>query len=306
MITFKFFEDVYSIGEELGRGGFSTVRRVKNRITGEDYAAKVMCTGRMSDRERAKVQEEIRICCQLRHPNIVQLHETVCDRSTLYMVFEYLSGGELFDDIVAREFYTESHASRYMGQVLESVRYCHSIGIVHRDLKPENLILASSKPGAPLKLVDFGLAIEMKSCDGPQGESRYGISGSPGYVAPEVLKDEMYGKPVDVWACGVILYIMLAGFLPFWDDDNDVLFQRIKGGDYSFPSPEWDTLTADCKDLVGKMLTVEPHARVTVQQALSHPWIRHSDRVASKLHRQVTLDGLRRLKARLKLKGAIL
>lgn len=143
-----------------------------------------------------------------------------------------VTGGELFEDIVAREFYSEADASHCIQQILESVHHCHQHSIVHRDLKPENLLLASKMKGAAVKLADFGLAIEL------QGDQQawFGFAGTPGYLSPEVLKKEPYGKPVDIWACGVILYILLVGYPPFWDEDQHKLYAQIKAGTYDVSS----------------------------------------------------------------------
>lgn len=139
-----------------------------------------------------------------------------------------VTGGELFEDIVAREFYSEADASHCIQQILESVNHCHTNGVVHRDLKPENLLLASKLKGAAVKLADFGLAIEVM---GDQ-QAWFGFAGTPGYLSPEVLKKEPYGKAVDIWACGVILYILLVGYPPFWDEDQHRLYSQIKAGAY--------------------------------------------------------------------------
>lgn len=139
-----------------------------------------------------------------------------------------MTGGELFEDIVAREFYSEADASHCIQQILESVNHCHTNGIVHRDLKPENLLLASKAKGAAVKLADFGLAIEVQL----EQLAWFGFAGTPGYLSPEVLKKEPYGKPVDIWACGVILYILLVGYPPFWDEDQHRLYLQIKSGTY--------------------------------------------------------------------------
>ncbi|GLH10848.1 RAC serine/threonine-protein kinase [Gryllus bimaculatus] len=248
-----------------------------------------------------------------------------------------VTGGELFEDIVAREFYSEADASHCIQQILESVNHCHQNGVVHRDLKPENLLLASKQKGAAVKLADFGLAIEV------QGEQQawFGFAGTPGYLSPEVLKKEPYGKPVDIWACGVILYILLVGYPPFWDEDQHRLYAQIKAGAYDYPSPEWDTVTPEAKNLINQMLTVIPSKRITASEALKHPWIcvcipqqavdltvtpdlhprskqtfmkylsysplsLQRERVASVVHRQETVDCLKKFNARRKLKGAIL
>ncbi|XP_028284755.1 calcium/calmodulin-dependent protein kinase type II delta chain-like isoform X1 [Parambassis ranga] len=192
--------------------------------------------------------------------------------------------------------------SHCIQQILESVNHCHINGIVHRDLKPENLLLASKLKGAAVKLADFGLAIEV------QGDQQawFGFAGTPGYLSPEVLRKDPYGKPVDMWACGVILYILLVGYPPFWDEDQHRLYQQIKAGAYDFPSPEWDTVTPDAKDLINKMLTINPAKRVTASDALKHPWICQRSTVASMMHRQETVECLKKFNARRKLKGAIL
>ncbi|EHA98496.1 Calcium/calmodulin-dependent protein kinase type II delta chain [Heterocephalus glaber] len=176
------------------------------------------------------------------------------------------------------------------------------MGVVHRDLKPENLLLASKSKGAAVKLADFGLAIEV------QGDQQawFGFAGTPGYLSPEVLRKDPYGKPVDMWACGVILYILLVGYPPFWDEDQHRLYQQIKAGAYDFPSPEWDTVTPEAKDLINKMLTINPAKRITASEALKHPWICQRSTVASMMHRQETVDCLKKFNARRKLKGAIL
>ncbi|KAK0093560.1 hypothetical protein PV326_013258, partial [Microctonus aethiopoides] len=209
-----------------------------------------------------------------------------------------VTGGELFEDIVAREFYSEADASHCIQQILESVHHCHHNGIVHRDLKPENLLLASKAKGAAVKLADFGLAIEMQG----DAQAWYGFAGTPGYLSPEVLKKEPYGKPVDIWACGVILYILLVGYPPFWDEDQHRLYGQIKNGSYDYPSPEWDTVTPEARNLINQMLTVSPSRRITASEALRHPWICQRERVASVVHRQETVDCLKKFNARRKLK----
>ncbi|CAN2387277.1 Calcium calmodulin-dependent protein kinase [Pristimantis euphronides] len=176
------------------------------------------------------------------------------------------------------------------------------MGVVHRDLKPENLLLASKLKGAAVKLADFGLAIEVEG----EQQAWFGFAGTPGYLSPEVLRKDPYGKAVDLWACGVILYILLVGYPPFWDEDQHRLYQQIKAGAYDFPSPEWDTVTPEAKDLINKMLTINPSKRITAAEALKHPWISHRSTVASCMHRQETVDCLKKFNARRKLKGAIL
>ncbi|XP_067344617.1 calcium/calmodulin-dependent protein kinase type II subunit gamma-like isoform X11 [Channa argus] len=296
------FTDEYQLYEELGKGAFSVVRRCVKKSSGQEYAAKIINTKKLSARDHQKLEREARICRLLKHPNIVRLHDSISEEGFHYLVFDLVTGGELFEDIVAREYYSEADASHCISQILESVNYIHQHDIVHRDLKPENLLLASKMKGAAVKLADFGLAIEV------QGEQQawFGFAGTPGYLSPEVLRKDPYGKPVDIWACGVILYILLVGYPPFWDEDQHKLYQQIKAGAYDFPSPEWDTVTPEAKNLINQMLTINPAKRITAEQALKHPWVCHRSTVASMMHRQETVECLRKFNARRKLKGAIL
>uniref|UniRef100_A0A8R1I1K3 Calcium/calmodulin-dependent protein kinase type II n=1 Tax=Caenorhabditis japonica TaxID=281687 RepID=A0A8R1I1K3_CAEJA len=294
------FSDNYDVKEELGKGAFSVVRRCVHKTTGLEFAAKIINTKKLSARDFQKLEREARICRKLQHPNIVRLHDSIQEESFHYLVFDLVTGGELFEDIVAREFYSEADASHCIQQILESIAYCHSNGIVHRDLKPENLLLASKAKGAAVKLADFGLAIEVND-----SEAWHGFAGTPGYLSPEVLKKDPYAKPVDIWACGVILYILLVGYPPFWDEDQHRLYAQIKAGAYDYPSPEWDTVTPEAKSLIDSMLTVNPKKRITADQALKVPWICNRERVASAIHRQDTVDCLKKFNARRKLKHTV-
>ncbi|XP_035847668.1 calcium/calmodulin-dependent protein kinase type II subunit beta isoform X7 [Sander lucioperca] len=296
------FTDEYQLYEELGKGAFSVVRRCVKLCTGQEYAAKIINTKKLSARDHQKLEREARICRLLKHSNIVRLHDSISEEGFHYLLFDLVTGGELFEDIVAREYYSEADASHCIHQILDCVSYTHQHDIVHRDLKPENLLLASKCKNAAVKLADFGLAIEV------QGEQQawFGFAGTPGYLSPEVLRKEAYGKPVDIWACGVILYILLVGYPPFWDEDQHKLYQQIKAGAYDFPSPEWDTVTPEAKNLINQMLTINPAKRITAQEALKHPWVCQRSTVASMMHRQETVECLKKFNARRKLKGAIL
>ncbi|XP_075961181.1 calcium/calmodulin-dependent protein kinase type II subunit gamma isoform X5 [Anarhichas minor] len=296
------FTDEYQLYEELGKGAFSVVRRCVKLCTGQENAAKIINTKKLSARDHQKLEREARICRLLKHSNIVRLHDSISEEGFHYLLFDLVTGGELFEDIVAREYYSEADASHCIHQILDSVHHIHQHDIVHRDLKPENLLLASKCKNAAVKLADFGLAIEV------QGDQQawFGFAGTPGYLSPEVLRKEAYGKPVDIWACGVILYILLVGYPPFWDEDQHKLYQQIKAGAYDFPSPEWDTVTPEAKNLINQMLTINPAKRITAQEALKHPWVCQRSTVASMMHRQETVECLKKFNARRKLKGAIL
>uniref|UniRef100_A0A8P4KR58 calcium/calmodulin-dependent protein kinase n=1 Tax=Dicentrarchus labrax TaxID=13489 RepID=A0A8P4KR58_DICLA len=284
------FTDEYQLYEELGKGAFSVVRRCVKLCTGQEHAAKIINTKKLSARDHQKLEREARICRLLKHSNIVRLHDSISEEGFHYLLFDLVTGGELFEDIVAREYYSEADASHCIQQILEAVLHCHQMGVVHRDLKPENLLLASKCKNAAVKLADFGLAIEV------QGEQQawFGFAGTPGYLSPEVLRKEAYGKPVDIWACGVILYILLVGYPPFWDEDQHKLYQQIKAGAYDFPSPEWDTVTPEAKNLINQMLTINPAKRITAQEALKHPWVCQRSTVASMMHRQETVECLKK------------
>uniref|UniRef100_A0A674B9H3 calcium/calmodulin-dependent protein kinase n=1 Tax=Salmo trutta TaxID=8032 RepID=A0A674B9H3_SALTR len=311
IVTSTRFTDEYQLYEELGKGAFSVVRRCVKKSNGQEFAAKIINTKKLSARDHQKLEREARICRLLKHPNIVRLHESISEEGFHYLVFDLVTGGELFEDIVAREYYSEADASQCINQILESVHHMHQHDIVHRDLKPENLLLASKLKGAAVKLADFGLAIDVQGDE----QAWFGFAGTPGYLSPEVLRKDPYGKPVDIWACGVVLYILLVGYPPFWDEDQHKLYQQIKAGAYDFPSPEWDTVTPEAKNLINQMLTINPAKRITADQALKHPWIFYlhnwccdgqRSTVASMMHRQETVECLRKFNARRKLKGAIL
>uniref|UniRef100_A0A8P4KL31 calcium/calmodulin-dependent protein kinase n=1 Tax=Dicentrarchus labrax TaxID=13489 RepID=A0A8P4KL31_DICLA len=299
VVTSTRFTDEYQLYEELGKGAFSVVRRCVKKSTGQEYAAKIINTKKLSARGKCSHCPLCRsVLLSRSHMNLLRLHDSISEEGFHYLVFDLVTGGELFEDIVAREYYSEADASHCINQILESVSHIHQHDIVHRDLKPENLLLASKMKGAAVKLADFGLAIEV------QGDQQawFGFAGTPGYLSPEVLRKDPYGKPVDIWACGVILYILLVGYPPFWDEDQHKLYQQIKAGAYDFPSPEWDTVTPEAKNLINQMLTINPAKRITADQAIKHPWVCQRSTVASMMHRQETVECLRKFNARRKLK----
>mmetsp|Transcript_11236 Transcript_11236/g.38336 ORF Transcript_11236/g.38336 Transcript_11236/m.38336 type:complete len:261 (+) Transcript_11236:263-1045(+) len=242
---------------------------------------------------------------KVNHPNCIKLIEVFDEKTRLYIVLELVTGGELFDRIITKGSYSEREAAILIESVVRAIAYLHQVGVVHRDLKPENLLYASGDPESPdyevIKVADFGLAkVVMPTEDHTMSTT----CGTPGYVAPEVLEQRGYGPEVDLWSIGVILYILLCGFPPFYDENNSVLFSQIKKGDYSFPSPYWDDISSEAKDLVKKLLQVNPAKRLKSEEIVEHPWIssRHSNSSSALLLQQ---EQLKKYVARGRFKRAI-
>ncbi|XP_028324574.1 peripheral plasma membrane protein CASK isoform X5 [Gouania willdenowi] len=309
------FEDVYELCEVIGKGPFSVVRRCINRDTGQQFAVKIVDVASFTSSPGLSTEDlkrEASICHMLKHPHIVELLETYSSDGMLYMVFEFMDGADLCFEIVKRAdagfVYSEAVASHYMRQILEALRYCHDNNVIHRDVKPHCVLLASKENSAPVKLGGFGVAIQL----GESGLVAGGRVGTPHFMAPEVVKREPYGKPVDVWGCGVILFILLSGCLPFYGT-KERLFEAIIKGKYKcssvFPQMnprQWAHISESAKDLVRRMLMLDPAERITVYEALNHPWLKERDRYAYKIHLPETVEQLRKFNARRKLKGAVL
>nr|XP_057938876.1 peripheral plasma membrane protein CASK isoform X15 [Doryrhamphus excisus] len=302
------FEDVYELCEVIGKGPFSVVRRCINRETGQQFAVKIVDVAQFTSSPGLSTEDlkrEASICHMLKHPHIVELLETYSSDGMLYMVFEFMDGADLCFEIVKRAdagfVYSEAVASHYMRQILEALRYCHDNNVIHRDVKPHCVLLASKENSAPVKLGGFGVAIQL----GESGLVAGGRVGTPHFMAPEVVKREPYGKPVDVWGCGVILFILLSGCLPFYGT-KERLFEAICKGKYKMNPRQWVQISESAKDLVRRMLMLDPAERITVYEALNHPWLKERDRYAYKIHLPETVEQLRKFNARRKLKGAVL
>nr|XP_014584303.2 peripheral plasma membrane protein CASK isoform X11 [Equus caballus] len=302
------FEDVYELCKVIGKGPFSVVRRCINRETGQQFAVKIVDVAKFTSSPGLSTEDlkrEASICHMLKHPHIVELLETYSSDGMLYMVFEFMDGADLCFEIVKRAdagfVYSEAVASHYMRQILEALRYCHDNNIIHRDVKPHCVLLASKENSAPVKLGGFGVAIQL----GESGLVAGGRVGTPHFMAPEVVKREPYGKPVDVWGCGVILFILLSGCLPFYGT-KERLFEGIIKGKYKMNPRQWSHISESAKDLVRRMLMLDPAERITVYEALNHPWLKERDRYAYKIHLPETVEQLRKFNARRKLKGAVL
>jgi len=262
-------ESKYTMGKEIGRGGFSIVYDGTSKATGQKVAIKVIDKKKQDGEQLVLLQREIDIMKRLKHPNIVALFDVFDDPTHISLVLEYVSGGQLYDEIVKRGSFTEADACTVLKQVLSATEYLHENGIAHRDLKPENLLISSDGGGLQVKIADFGLSKDF-SGSGTMAT----CCGSPSYVAPEVLQQGQYNNGCDIWSIGVILYVLLSGFLPFFGETQEELFDKILTGSYSFANKVWDDISPTAKDLVTKMLTINEEDRPTAKQCLEHPWFK--------------------------------
>ncbi|XP_051881719.1 serine/threonine-protein kinase DCLK1a isoform X3 [Pristis pectinata] len=258
----------YKVGRTIGDGNFAIVKECIERSTSREYALKIINKSKCRGKEHM-IQNEVSILRRVKHPNIVLLIEEMDTPNELYLVMELVKGGDLFDAITSTNKYTERDASGMLYNLASAIKYLHSLNIVHRDIKPENLLVYEHQDGSKsLKLGDFGLATVV---DGPL----YTVCGTPTYVAPEIIAETGYGLKVDIWAAGVITYILLCGFPPFrgHSNDQDVLFDQILMGHQEFPSPYWDNISDSAKELITMMLQVDIEQRYSAQQLLDHPWV---------------------------------
>uniref|UniRef100_A0A8C9RK64 Serine/threonine-protein kinase DCLK2 n=1 Tax=Scleropages formosus TaxID=113540 RepID=A0A8C9RK64_SCLFO len=260
--------DKYKVGKVIGDGNFAVVKECVERATGMEFALKIIDKGKCSGKEHL-IENEVAVLRRVKHPNIIMLIEEVDTPSELYLVMELVKGGDLFDAITSSTKYTEQDASAMVFNLASALKYLHSLNIVHRDIKPENLLVCEYPDGTKsLKLGDFGLATVV---EGPL----YTVCGTPTYVAPEIIAETGYGLKVDIWAAGVITYILLCGFPPFRSENNlqEDLFDQILVGRLEFPTPYWDNITDSAKELIGRMLQVNVEARYTAEDILAHPWV---------------------------------
>jgi len=284
------FESSFALAETLGRGRFSQVRRCTQVPGGRSCAVKIMELsdpelGSSEDDAEREVLAEVQVLRMVEHPGIVQLHETVKDAGKYYLVLEDLSGGDLFDRIEQNGPFKEEDAGPLVRQVVSAVNFLHEKGIVHRDIKPDNLVFDSRHLEARIKLIDFGYA---GHCT-PSTPLR-GLCGTPDYAAPEILtwyaadksrkpQGTAYSQPVDLWSLGVVLYILLCGFPPFYGDDDEHMFELIRSGSYSFPEAidgyrtTWSTVSEQAKALVRSLLTVQPAQRASAPEVLASEWL---------------------------------
>ncbi|ORZ16700.1 kinase-like domain-containing protein [Lobosporangium transversale] len=261
--------ELYTVSDKvLGVGTFATVKEIVEKSTGKKFALKIILKKTLQGKA-AMLETEISILSKVRHPNCVSLLELFETDDAVYLITDLAEGGELFDQLLQKGFYTEGDAARLVYEILSGVEYLHKMGIVHRDLKPENLLFADKSENARLMITDFGLSkvltggndVLMTAC------------GTPGYVAPEVLEQIGHGKPVDMWSIGVIAYTLLCGYTPFWGDDQPSLFENIISGQYEYEEEYWKDISDLAKNFIDSLL-VPADKRPTATLALSHPWFR--------------------------------
>ncbi|OIT28929.1 PREDICTED: CBL-interacting serine/threonine-protein kinase 1-like [Nicotiana attenuata] len=257
----------YEIGKTLGEGNFGKVKYAKHIESGQSFAIKILDKDRIIDlRSTDQIKREIGTLKLLKHPNVVRLYEVLASKSKIYMVLEYVNGGELFDRIVSKGKLKEAEGRKLFQQLIDGVSYCHEKGVFHRDLKLENILIDSK---GNIKITDFGLSAL------PQHFRDDGLlhttCGSPNYVAPEILSNRGYdGAASDTWSCGVILYVILTGYLPFDDRNLAVLYQKIVKGDVHIP--KW--LSAGAKNLIKRILDPNPHTRITMEEIKEDKWFK--------------------------------
>lgn len=267
-------EDFYEIGEELGSGQFAVVRRCKEKSTSTAYAAKFIKKrqNRVSRRgvKREEIEREVDILQQIQHPNIVELHEVYENRTDMVLILELVSGGELFDFLAQKESLSEEEATQFIKQILNGVQYLHSKGIAHFDLKPENIMLLDrSVPLPRIKLIDFGLAHKIEP-----GADFKNIFGTPEFVAPEIVNYEQLGLEADMWSIGVITYILLSGISPFLGETKQETLGNISAVDYDFDEEFFSNTSELAKSFIRQLLEKDTRKRMTIQDALNHPWIK--------------------------------
>lgn len=275
-------KEKYDFKEVLGTGAFSEVVLAEEKRTQKLVAVKCIPKKALEGKENS-IENEIAVLHKIKHANIVSLEEIFESKTHLYLVMQLVSGGELFDRIIEKGFYTERDASKLILQILDAVKYLHDMGIVHRDLKPENLLYYSMEEDSKIMISDFGLS----KIEGA-GSVMSTACGTPGYVAPEVLAQKPYSKAVDCWSIGVIAYILLCGYPPFYDENDAKLFEQILKAEYEFDSPYWDDISDSAKDFIVHLMEKDPSVRYTCEQALQHPWIAGDTALDKNIHESVS------------------
>ena len=274
---------------------------MKNRTTGDTYAAKIVTRANLTEEDEVALKDEIAILHEIKHDHIINLYDSFDDESYFYLVTELMSGGELFDRIVTKTFYNEKEARDVCKILFEALNYCHKKNVAHRDLKPENLLLVSKHDDKNIKIADFGFAKRVSG-------SKYLLTqcGTPEYVAPEILYGIPYGTKVDMWSLGVIIYILLGGYPPFMEQSQRKLFKKIKRAQYEFDDEYWANISEEAKNLIAGLLNVKPDARLSSGEALNDPWITGSDELLAGNNLGENLEQFKRFNAKRKVRQAVL
>ncbi|XP_061374551.1 calcium-dependent protein kinase 20-like isoform X2 [Gastrolobium bilobum] len=291
-------KDFYSLGRKLGQGQFGTTFLCVEKGTNKEFACKSIAKRKLTTQEDVEdVRREIQIMHHLAgHPNVIQILGAYEDAVAVHVVMELCAGGELFDRIIQRGHYTERKAAELARLIVSVVEACHSLGVMHRDLKPENFLFINHEEESPLKTIDFGLSVFFRP-----GETFTDVVGSPYYVAPEVLRKH-YGPECDVWSAGVIIYILLSGVPPFWDETEQGIFEQVLKGELDFVSEPWPSISESAKDLVRRMLIRDPKKRMTAHEVLCHPWVQIRGVAPDKPLDSAVLSRLKQFSAMNKLK----
>ncbi|KAL1545628.1 Calcium-dependent protein kinase 20 [Salvia divinorum] len=262
-------KEKFTLGRKLGQGQFGTTFLCMEKGTNKEFGCKTIAKRKLTTPEDVEdVRTEIQIMHHLAgHPNVISIVGAFEDAVAVHVMMELSAGGELFDRIIQRGHYTERKAAELSRIIVGVVQACHSLGVMHRDLKPENFLFVNQQEESPLKTIDFGLSAFFKP-----GETFNDVVGSPYYVAPEVLRKH-YSQECDVWSAGVMIYILLCGVPPFWDETEQGIFEQVLKGELDFVSEPWPSISESAKDLVRKMLVQDPKKRLTAHQVLCHPWV---------------------------------
>ena len=262
----------YELRDEIGVGSTSKCYKCIKKSTGQEYACKVIDKRQVEMKFSGLLDQffvEIKVLQTLKHPNIIRLEDTFESPERIYMVMEMMKGGELFDYVVEKGTLSEEEASVLVRKITSAVAHMHGMDIIHRDLKPENLLLTSKGPDAEIKLIDFGLA-KVVQCETVASS----FLGTKGYLAPEMLQRHSYDKAIDMWALGVIVFVLLCGCLPFDDDSSKIPSESAARKKFALRFPKWAaSLSPSAKDLLNNLLEINPKTRYTAHQALSHPWV---------------------------------
>jgi len=280
-----YYDGLTNNGAKVGEGSFGQVLKITHKQTKEMRAVKIIPKARIKNPDKFK--SEIEILRNVDHPNIIKLYETFEDKTNIYLVMELCTGGELFDRIIAKGHFTEDEARDLFGQIMRSMYYLHKHKISHRDLKPENFLYLNNKPDSPIKMIDFGLSRKFMGAEEKKEKSDDQFTGrrnnrfttkvgTPYYIAPEVLQGN-YDESCDIWSAGVLLYILLCGYPPFYGKNDNAILASVRKGVYDFEGKEWKTVSESAKDLIRHMIC-PPEKRLTAEGVLHHEWMKSTEK----------------------------